>query len=94
MSSMLTSKGQVTIPKAIRDYLGLRPGHAVEFEITADGKAVVRPTKQTRRRTGRSRAARLRGTLKTGQDTGALMELLRDYSADARDPGFGGIPGQ
>lgn len=91
MTSTLTSKGQVTIPKAIRDYLGLRPGNAVEFEIAPNGKAIVRPTNPTGRRTTRSRAARLRGTLKAAQDTDALMELLRNYSADAHDPGFGGI---
>jgi AbrB family looped-hinge helix DNA binding protein len=31
----LTSKGQVTIPKSVRDGLGLRPGDEVEF--VADG---------------------------------------------------------
>lgn len=34
----LTSKGQVTIPKPIRDELGLLPGTEVEFEV--DGDAV------------------------------------------------------
>ena len=27
----LTSKGQVTIPKAVRDQLGLRPGDEIDF---------------------------------------------------------------
>ncbi|MCC6827733.1 MAG: AbrB/MazE/SpoVT family DNA-binding domain-containing protein [Novosphingobium sp.] len=35
--SNLTSKGQVTIPKDIRDALGLLPGKPVRFEIDADG---------------------------------------------------------
>ena len=34
----LTSKGQVTIPKPIRDQLGLLPGTPVEFEV--EGEAV------------------------------------------------------
>lgn len=93
MVSTLTSKGQVTIPKAVRDYLGLRPGNPVEFEIDPSGRAVVRPARQARRRGTRSRVAKLRGTLKTGRGTDALMELLRDHGADARDPGFGGTPG-
>ena len=31
MSTTLTSKGQVTIPKQIRDALDLAPGHAVDL---------------------------------------------------------------
>jgi len=41
-TSTLTSKGQVTVPKEIRDRLGLRPGHQLSFEIEPDGRLVVR----------------------------------------------------
>jgi AbrB family looped-hinge helix DNA binding protein len=34
--SALTRKGQVTIPKSIRDRLGLKPSDKVEFEIVND----------------------------------------------------------
>jgi AbrB family looped-hinge helix DNA binding protein len=37
----LTSKGQVTVPKDIRDALGLLPGRPVRFEIDADGNARI-----------------------------------------------------
>lgn len=40
MSTRLTSKGQVTIPKPVREHLGLGPGDAVEFEF-ADEAAYV-----------------------------------------------------
>jgi antitoxin PrlF len=40
----LTSKGQVTIPKAIRDRLGLKPGARLEFYIDEHGRAVMVPT--------------------------------------------------
>jgi AbrB family looped-hinge helix DNA binding protein len=33
MTSTLTSKGQVTVPKKIRDYLGLQPGSTVAFSL-------------------------------------------------------------
>lgn len=41
MSTMLTSKGQVTIPKQIRDALGLEPGCAVDFGVNRDGDVVI-----------------------------------------------------
>ncbi len=37
----VTSKGQVTVPKAVRDRLGLRPGDALIFDL-AGGRAQVR----------------------------------------------------
>lgn len=40
----VTSKGQVTIPKAIRDEGGISPGTEVEFEID-DGVITVRPSR-------------------------------------------------
>jgi antitoxin PrlF len=43
MATTVTSKGQVTIPKAVRDLLGLKPGHAVTFELAADGRVVLIP---------------------------------------------------
>jgi AbrB family looped-hinge helix DNA binding protein len=38
----ITSKGQVTIPKAVRDKLDLRPGSAVVFELK-ESAAVIYP---------------------------------------------------
>ena len=37
----LTSKGQVTIPKAIRDELGLKPSDKVQF-FSENGRVMVR----------------------------------------------------
>lgn len=39
--SNMTSKGQVTVPKDIRDALGLEPGERVAFELNADGEARI-----------------------------------------------------
>ena len=39
----LTSKGQVTIPKRIRERLGLEAGTEVEFILDDDGSLRVRP---------------------------------------------------
>ena len=41
MATTVTSKGQVTIPKAVRDRLGIKPGNAVDFRVEPDGKVVL-----------------------------------------------------
>ncbi len=45
LRATLTSKGQLTIPKKVREALGLRPGDRVEFEVT-DGEARLRPVRR------------------------------------------------
>lgn len=40
----ITSKGQVTIPKEIRERLALERGEKVSFELTEDGRVVLRKT--------------------------------------------------
>jgi AbrB family looped-hinge helix DNA binding protein len=42
MGMPVTVKGQVTIPKPIRDRLGLVPGSRVEFAVEPDGRVVLR----------------------------------------------------
>ena len=39
-TSKLSSQGQVTVPKAIRDQLALQPGDLVAYEVV-DGKVVL-----------------------------------------------------
>ena len=39
----VTSKGQITIPKPIRDQLGLRTGDRVDFWVTEEGSVVMQP---------------------------------------------------
>ena len=89
MAHQVTVKGQVTIPKRVREYLGIRPGSGVEFEVGPKGDVVLRkagrPSKTVR---PRSRFAALRGTRRTGMTTDEIMSLLRGYDEDARDPGF------
>lgn len=41
MLSTLTSKGQVTIPQALRQQLGLMPGQAVMFDLSADASCIT-----------------------------------------------------
>jgi antitoxin PrlF len=44
MQSALTTKGQATIPKPIRDHLGLKAGDRVKFFIQPDGSVAILPT--------------------------------------------------
>jgi antitoxin PrlF len=52
LTATLTSKGQITIPQAVRDALGLHAGSKVDFVPVADGFKLVPP---------RSEAASLKG---------------------------------
>ena len=40
MPVTVTSKGQVSIPKRVRDLLRIEPGSAVDFDVEADGRVV------------------------------------------------------
>lgn len=41
MPTNMTTKGQVTIPKKVRDVLRLAPGDGVEFDVDREGQVVV-----------------------------------------------------
>jgi antitoxin PrlF len=74
MSTTVTSKGQVTIPKPVRDYLGLEPGTKVEFVDIGNGEYAVRREDW---RTSGNRFSKLRGTAGPGPTTDELMTMLR-----------------
>lgn len=97
MAYTLTSKSQVTLPKAIREHLKVAPGDAVSFQVVADGSVRVAPARGASRASARALdAARQRFNALRGRggqagidgDTDALMRLLRGYEQDADDPGF------
>lgn len=76
MSTTLTVKGQVTIPKQIRDAVGLKPGMPVDFAVNSAGEVVIqRAEGMERRQTDRFKAARGKADVKWR--TRDLMALLR-----------------
>lgn len=40
-NSQLTSKGQITLPKAIREHLNVKNGDVVSFSVEKDGRVTV-----------------------------------------------------
>jgi antitoxin PrlF len=74
METHVTTKGQVTIPKPIRDRLGIMPGDAVAFELAPDGRIVLLKAGGAR---PVSRFERLRGRAGPGLSTDEIMALTR-----------------
>ena len=68
-------KGQVVIPKAIRDELGIEPGDEVAFEV--DGKDVRVRRSEDDVEARRKRIDALMGSLRDGAGTEELMEERR-----------------
>jgi antitoxin PrlF len=79
MATTVTSKGQVTIPKAVRDRLGIVPGSRVAFELADDGRIVLAKIDGA---APVSRFASLRGVAGPGLSTDEIMALTRGDAAD------------
>ena len=78
MATTITSKGQVTIPKHIRDALELEPGNAVDFSVNREGEVVLQRAKRRPVRKGAAdRFAVVRGRAEVKWRTRDLMKLLR-----------------
>ncbi|HEY5791670.1 MAG TPA: AbrB/MazE/SpoVT family DNA-binding domain-containing protein [Chthoniobacterales bacterium] len=69
MKALVTSKGQVTIPKALRDRFGIEPGAQVDFAPAEDG---IRLRKVVDRR----KQAKVFGCLKAELEERSVAELL------------------
>jgi AbrB family looped-hinge helix DNA binding protein len=74
MPATVTSKGQVTIPKPVRDLLGIVPGSRVSFDVTEDGRVVL---VRAEAEPPPSRFAKLRGHAGAGMSTDEIMALSR-----------------
>jgi antitoxin PrlF len=74
MESAITSKGQATIPKAVRDHLQLKPGDRVKFFIHPDGSVVILP---------KLAASALRGIVKARRRRVSIEEMNEAIAAGA-----------
>ena len=74
--STLTSKGQLTLPQAIRARLSVQSGDTVDFVIEPDGTVVVRA--------GGTDVSALRGLLHKPVRAVVSLEAMEDAIRDAR----------
>jgi len=59
----ITSKGQTTIPKSVRDAAGLRAGDRIHFAVLPDGTIIVRAKTKSIRDIGIKLPTRRRVTI-------------------------------
>jgi len=71
----VTSKGQVTIPRAIRDRMGITPHSEVEF-VVEEGQVIMRRIRSADLR-GDQLVRRLRGQATVRMTTDQIMALTR-----------------
>ena len=76
MNPALTVKSQVTLPKAIRDYLGVSPGERVTFEPLPDGRVAIAAASPSNNKRV-DPIASLRGSATRKMKTDAVMRLTR-----------------
>lgn len=70
MLATLTSKGQLTLPKDIRDQLSLKAGSRLDFHVNADGWLLARPVTNT--------ALGLAGMLKRPGQAAVSVEAMNE----------------
>jgi antitoxin PrlF len=77
MEATLTSKGQATVPKAVREHLGIRPGGKIRYFIHPDGTVLILPVRPV---------SALRGMLRSDKHVtiGQMDDAIRRKAA-ARD---------
>jgi antitoxin PrlF len=78
MESAITVKGQATIPKAIREHLGLKPGDRVKFFVHPDGSVVLLP---------KLSASALRGIIHSRRRRPVSIEEMTEAAAEGSTGG-------
>ncbi len=74
--STITSKGRTTLPKPVREALGVRPGDRVRYIITGDEVRII-PVRPLARLFGA-----LKGTVTIPKDTDLTSPAEADWDAE------------
>jgi antitoxin PrlF len=83
MTTTITVKGQVTLPKKVRDAVGLKPGDKVEVRATATGGVYIEKPGASRSYRERLEALAKERIIRD-ITTDELMELSRGETAEYR----------
>jgi AbrB family looped-hinge helix DNA binding protein len=86
MATTVTSKGQVTIPKHVRDAMRIKPGTKVAFELNGDDQAILRRVRPAEKRPDRFERAIGAAEIKWHGTTDEYMAFIRGH--DENDPGL------
>lgn len=78
----VTTKGQVTIPKAVREQLELREGDRIDFIVNDSGEAVIRRVSRSTEEVRGMLAHRARAPLTVEQ----MDEAVRRHSGRTHEP--------
>lgn len=73
MESAITARGQVTIPKAIREHLGVKPGNRIKLFAHPDGSVILLP---------KLPVSALRGMLKARRRAVTVQEMGEAVAAN------------
>lgn len=80
MTTTVTAKGQVTLPKQVREAAGIKPGDKVEVRATASGGVYIEKPGALDQYEARLRALAKRRLIR-GITTDEIMEMSRGKSA-------------
>jgi antitoxin PrlF len=84
MTTTVTSKGQVTLPKAIREAAGIKPGDKVDISATASGGIYIEKRGTLRAYDARLNALASRRPVRDSMTTDEFMEFSRGESVAPR----------
>jgi antitoxin PrlF len=80
MATTMTIKGQVTIPKSVRDEVGMKPGDKLDVRTAADGSVIIEKPQSDYK--ARLYALAKRRLIRDGMTTDEFMKMMRGDPAN------------